>query len=111
MIDDFIAAAVAARGTFYNYFNTTQALLSAVTAELIDEFLFRVDIEVRKIDDPVERVVCGSLHYKYIAVDNPTWGGFMIRAGPRGDAVGKLVDMYLPRDPQMASDAGKARFR
>ena len=110
VIDDFIAAAAVARGTFYNYFNTTQALLSAVTAELIDEILFRVDIEVRKIDDPVERVVCGSLLYMHIAVDNPTWGGFMIRAGLRGDAVGKLVDVYLPRDLQMASDAGKARF-
>jgi hypothetical protein len=81
-----------------------------VTAELIDEILFRVDIEVRKIDDPVERVVCGSLLYMHIAVDNPTWGGFMIRAGLRGDAMGKLVDVYLPRDLQMASDAGKARF-
>ena len=110
VIDDFIAAAAVARGTFYNYFNTTQALLSAVTAELIDEILFRVDIQVRKIDDPVERVVCGSLLYMHIAVDNPTWGGFMIRAGLRGDAVGKLVDVYLPRDLQMASDAGKARF-
>jgi AcrR family transcriptional regulator len=110
VIDDFIAAAAVARGTFYNYFNTTQALLSAVTAELIDEILFRVDIEVRKIDDPVERVVCGSLLYMHIAVDNPTWGGFMIRAGLRGDAMGKLVDVYLPRDLQMASDAGKARF-
>jgi AcrR family transcriptional regulator len=110
VIDDFIAAAAVARGTFYNYFNTTQALLSAVTAELIDEILFRVDIEVRKIDDPVERVVCGSLLYMHIAVDNPTWGGFMIRAGLRGDAAGKLVDVYLPRDLQMASDAGKARF-
>lgn len=110
VIEDFIAAAAVARGTFYNYFNTTQALLSAVTAELIDEILFRVDIEVRKIDDPVERVVCGSLLYMHIAVDYPAWGGFMLRAGLRGDAVGKLVDVYLPRDLQMASDAGKARF-
>jgi AcrR family transcriptional regulator len=110
VIDDFIAAAAVARGTFYNYFNTTQALLAAVTAELIDEILFRVDIEVRKIDDPVERVVCGSLLYMHIAVDYPAWGRFMLRAGLRGDAVGKLVDVYLPRDLQLASDAGKARF-
>lgn len=110
VIEDFIAAAAVARGTFYNYFNTTQALLSAVTAELVDEILFRVDIEARKIDDPVERVVCGSLLYMHIAVDYPAWGGFMLRAGLRGDAVGKLVDVYLPRDLQMASDAGKARF-
>lgn len=110
VIEDFIAAAAVARGTFYNYFNTTQALLSAVTAELVDEILFRVDIEVRKIDDPVERVVCGSLLYMHIAVDYPAWGGFMLRAGLRGDAVGKLVDVYLPRDLQMASHVGKARF-
>jgi hypothetical protein len=109
VIDDFIAAAAVARGTSQLLQHDAGAAVGR-DGRADRRNLFRVDIEVRKIDDPVERVVCGSLLYMHIAVDNPTWGGFLIRAGLRGEAVGKLVDAYLPRDLQMASDAGKARF-
>ena len=110
VIDDFIAAAQVARGTFYNYFSTTQALLAAVTAELSDEILSSIDVAVLKFDDPVERIVCGCLLYMHLAVEYPTWGVFMTRSGLRIDAVGKLVDVYLPRDLQLALDAGLLAF-
>ncbi|MFD2272333.1 TetR/AcrR family transcriptional regulator [Undibacterium arcticum] len=49
VIDDFIAAAGVARGTFYNYFNTTSELLAAVTGEMSDEVLSIIDPEVFEI--------------------------------------------------------------
>lgn len=110
VIDDFIAAAQVARGTFYNYFSTTQALLAAVTAELSDEMLTSIDVAALTFDDPVERMVCGCLLYMHLAVEYPTWGVFITRAGLRIDAVGKLVDVYLPRDLQLALNAGLLSF-
>lgn len=110
LIDDFIAAAGVARGTFYNYFRTTRELLDVVTAELSDEVLAAIDRAVVQIDDPVQRIVCGCLLYMQVAVDHPTWGGFITRTGMRTDASGKLVDEYLPRDLQLAAQAGKADF-
>lgn len=110
LIDDFIAAAGVARGTFYNYFHTTQELLAAVTAELSDEILLRIDAAALEIDDPVERLVCGCLLYMHIAVDHPSWGIFMTRAGLRSDALGILLDRYLPRDLELALKAGLADF-
>lgn len=56
----------------------------------------------------------------FVKLAPPKRQGFFLRVsglgrihaprGTPGDAVGKLVDVYLPRDLQMASDAGKARF-
>lgn len=109
-IDDFVAAAGVSRGTFYNHFRTTQELLAAVTAEMSDEALTVIDRIVLTFDDPIERVANGCLMYMHLAVDQPTWGEFIIRVGLRGDAAGKLVDVYLPRDLDLARKAGMADF-
>ena len=85
-IDDFLAAAGVARGTFYNYFKTTSEVLSAVTSELSDAVIARIEDCVRQIDDPVERVWVGCLIYMEVAVCHPAWGRFIARAGAqRGD--------------------------
>jgi AcrR family transcriptional regulator len=110
LIEDFIGAAGVARGTFYNYFSTTQSLLAAVTAELSDEIMVSIDAEATKFKDPVQRMVCGCLLYMHLAVDFRPWGEFMTRAGLRSDALGKLLDIYLPRDLELALKSGQAAF-
>ena len=74
MIDDFIAAAGVARGTFYNYFSTTAELLAAVAGESSDEVLAVVDPLVQTFDDPAQRVVVGSRLYMGMAARYPRWG-------------------------------------
>lgn len=110
LIDDFIAAAGVARGTFYNYFKTTQELLDAVTAELSDAILAAIDKEVLQIRDPLQRLATGCLLYMHIGVDLPNWGAFVMRTGFRSQAVGKLVDVYMPRDLESARKAGKLDY-
>lgn len=110
LIDDFIAAAGVARGTFYNYFKTTTELLDAVTAELSDQVLASIDVHVRRIDNPIERVATGCLLYMQAAVLHPAWGDFIIQTGIRRGASGKLVDEYLPRDLMQAQSSGQASF-
>ena len=110
VIDDFIAAAGVARGTFYNYFSTTQELLDAVTSELSDQILVSIDAVVLRIADPLQRMVCGCLLYMHFGVDVPGWGVFIARTGFRGQAMGKLVDAYLPRDLELARRAGQVEF-
>jgi AcrR family transcriptional regulator len=109
-IDDFIAAAGVARGTFYNYFKTATELLDAVTAELSDEVMASIDEHVSRIDNPIERVATGCLLYMQAAVHHPAWGEFIIQTGIRRGASGKLVDEYLPRDLMLAQDSGQASF-
>lgn len=110
LIDDFIAAAGVARGTFYNYFSTPQELLDAVTAELSDAILASIDRVVLAIADPLQRMACGCLLYMHLGVDVPHWGMFMMGTGFRSEAAGKLVDVYLPRDLELARRAGEVDY-
>ncbi|HZZ10991.1 MAG TPA: TetR/AcrR family transcriptional regulator [Paraburkholderia sp.] len=109
-IDDFLAAAGVARGTFYNYFKTTSELLDAVTSELSDEVIARIEVCVAAIDNPIERVWTGCLLYTQVAVMHPSWGAFITKTGIRGAASGRLTDVYLPRDLETARKQGLAQF-
>lgn len=110
VIDDFIAAAGVARGTFYNYFSTTQELLDAVTSELSDSVLAEIDKVVVQIDDPLQRLATGCLLYMHLGVDQPDWGGFVMRTGFRSQAIGTLVDVYMPRDLELARRASELSY-
>ncbi|WP_158602000.1 TetR/AcrR family transcriptional regulator [Pararobbsia silviterrae] len=109
-IDDFLAAAGVARGTFYNYFKTTSELLDAVTAELNDEVILAIEMCVAKIENPIERVWTGCLIFVDIAVMHPAWGAFITRTGIREAASGRLTNVYLPRDLAAARERGIAKF-
>ncbi|RDV00971.1 TetR/AcrR family transcriptional regulator [Trinickia dinghuensis] len=109
MIDDFIAAAGVARGTFYNYFRTTGELLSAVAGETSDEVLAVIDPLVQQVDDPAHRVVVGSRLYMGMAKRYPLWGAFITRVGTRRGSRGRLLDEYLTRDLQTAIESGRFR--
>lgn len=110
VIEDFIAAAGVARGTFYNYFSTTEELLDAVTSELTDQVLKQIDDEVLKIGNPLERLTNGCLMYMHAAVEVPHLGAFLSRTGSRSKALGRLVDVYLPRDLEAARQDGSLHF-
>jgi AcrR family transcriptional regulator len=110
VIDDFIAAAGVARGTFYNYFNSTQELLDAVTVELSDAIVGSIEKVVSQVPDPLNRMALGCLLYMHLGVDVPTWGDFLMRVGSRSKATGKLVNMYLPRDLKLACKAGEVDY-
>ena len=107
MIDDFIAAAGVARGTFYNYFRTTGELLAAVAGETSDEVLSVIDPLVLEVEDPAQRVVVGSRLYMGMATHYPLWGAFITRVGTRRGSRGRLLDEYLTRDLQMAIESGR----
>ncbi|WP_144139374.1 TetR/AcrR family transcriptional regulator [Paraburkholderia sp. BCC1884] len=107
LIDDFIAAAGVARGTFYNYFRTTAELLSAVAGESSDEVLAVIDPLVREIDDPAQRVAVGSRLYMRMAFRYPLWGAFITRLGTKRGSRGRLLDEYLTRDLKLAIEQGR----
>lgn len=110
VIDDFIAAAGVARGTFYNYFSTTAELLAAVAGEMSDEVLGVIDPEVLKFDDPVIRICMGTKRYIHIALRYPVWGEFLTRIGSQHAVRGKLLDVYLTRDIELAMAAGRCHI-
>jgi AcrR family transcriptional regulator len=109
VIEDFIEAAGVARGTFYNYFKTPQELLAALTCELSDEIVRGIEEVVASIPDPLKRMATACLIYMHLGMELPTWGEFVMRAGAQGEATGRLAGLYLPRDLELACNAGAVK--
>lgn len=65
-VDDIIAEAGVARGTFYNYFQTREDVLRAVAASLSDEMNQKIWAQYAKVSDPanVWRSPCVSFYTK-----------------------------------------------
>ncbi len=79
VIDDFIKAAGIARGTFYNYFKSTDELLRATSEVLSEELIELIDKEVRSIRDPAMRFGVGVRLWMRWAQANPSWCLFIAR--------------------------------
>jgi AcrR family transcriptional regulator len=107
VVDDFIAAAGVARGTFYNYFKTAHELLAAVNEELNEEVLGMVDPHVLRYDDPAVRFCVGTRLYVHFALRYPVWGAFLTRIGPAHAVRGRRMDRYLMRDLELGLAAGR----
>ncbi|HJV02190.1 MAG TPA: TetR/AcrR family transcriptional regulator [Burkholderiaceae bacterium] len=79
VIDDVIALAGMARGSFYNYFRTNDELMAGVAAELSEELLRLIDPVVRRYEDPAARVACGGRLLLHAVRSYPLLGAFLSR--------------------------------
>ena len=79
VIDDFIKAAGIARGTFYNYFKSTDELLHATSGLLSEEVMLLIDKEIRSLKDPAIRFGVGIRLGMRWAEGNPLWCRFVVR--------------------------------
>lgn len=80
-IDDIIAEASVARGTFYNYFQTREEVLTAVAASLSDEINQKIWAQSTGIEDPAERMAIAIRQFLHQAIQDATWGWFIVRIG------------------------------
>ncbi|HVN41996.1 MAG TPA: TetR/AcrR family transcriptional regulator [Steroidobacteraceae bacterium] len=107
VIDDFIRAAGVARGTFYNYFTSTEELLAATTHRLEDDLMVRIERELESLDDPVLRLATGVRLWLRWARSDRTFCEFIVRSRFRGELVERIVTTDLRR----ARAAGEFSFR
>jgi len=77
VIDDVIAHAGMARGSFYNYFRTGEELIAAVAGEIGNELLRAIDPVVQLRKDPAERVACGARLLLHAVAKYPLVGTFL----------------------------------
>lgn len=80
-IDDIIAEASVARGTFYNYFQTREDVLKAVAASLSDQMNQKIWAQSVAIDDPAERMAIAIRQFLHQSIQDSTWGWVIVRIG------------------------------
>lgn len=107
VIDDLIVKAQVSRGTFYNYFRTTEEVMAAVMQIVGNELLSLVDMAIADRSDPAERLACGVRMVLQTARHFPHAGRFMSHAGAARN-LGHLPALgNLMRDLIEAIDTGR----
>lgn len=104
--EDFIAAAGVSRGTFYNYFTTTNDLILALASAMSDEFVAVVNDYILTCNDPLERLAAGTRLFMQMALRFPIWGTFLSRVGAGIAVRGQAIEHYIARDLSNALDQG-----
>lgn len=107
VIDDFIKAAGIARGTFYNYFKSTDELLRATSTWLSEELMMLIDTEIRSMKDPATRFGLGIRLWIKWAQANPSWSLFIARVWNVGEYQQPVRDIRegIKKKIFVASDA------
>lgn len=111
-IDDFIAAAGVARGTFYNYFKSKDELLIAAAAHVADN----VDAEIfplfAVVDDPAQRVAIAIRTFIEMSIKHPHQGGLLVRMIPLvGGAPSEEMRKGVLEDLENGQQLGRFRWR
>ncbi|MBN8905809.1 MAG: TetR/AcrR family transcriptional regulator [Rhodospirillales bacterium] len=107
-IDDFVAEAGVARGSFYNYFRTTEELLIAVATDVSDQFLTDDIRLVRDLPDPADRVGCSVRAYIRLAASDSTRGWVIVRIALIAAPIGTSMPTLLAED--IAAGMRERRF-
>jgi AcrR family transcriptional regulator len=76
-IDDFVAAAGLARGTFYNYYSTREELLEDLWSHVGRDPYKEILTMSAEIEDPAERLTAETRLVLERATTDPTWGWVM----------------------------------
>lgn len=107
VIEDLIEQAQVSRGTFYNYFRTTEEVITAVLQALSNELLSLVEIAIADRPDAAERMACGVRMVLHAAKHFPQAGRFISRVGVTRSLDHLPALGYLLRDLVEATEAGR----
>lgn len=95
VIDEFIRAAGLSRGTFYNYFKSTEELLQATSGWLEDRLVTAITDAMVNTKDPGERLCIGLRLWLNTAELDPIFCAFVARQRWRGEQVEREVTKDL----------------
>ncbi len=109
VIEDVIEQAQVSRGTFYNYFRTTEEVMAAVQQAVGNELLSLVDLAIADRQDPAERLACGVRMVLQTGRQFPMMGRFISRVGMSGNIDHMPALGHLLRD--LLEATAKGRFQ
>lgn len=106
-INEITEAADVGFGSFYNHFESKDALQTALFDWVFEEFGEQLDALVSGLSDPAEVVAVGVRHTLMRARREPVWGSFLIREGFSERALQDGLGRRLKRDSEAGIAAGR----
>lgn len=97
-ISEITEAADVGAGSFYNHFESKEAIHSAVTQRVFDQFADALEASVGHLADPAEVIAVCVRQTIARAAREPDWGRFLLREGYSGRALSQGLGPRLRRD-------------
>jgi len=97
-------------GTFYNYFETREAIIDAVIYDVVETLGQRLDALTAGIDDAAEVYSFSLRHLMRTAISDPVWGWFLVRLGIAHEGLVGILGPRASRDLQYGLDTGRFRL-
>lgn len=109
-IDDFIAAAGVARGTFYNYFKSREEIVLSIKQDLTESLQTDVTVALKGVTGPAMRI--GEIMKVCIrkAAADPIWGELMIRLISVGPIPNNPIARRFSAELKSGREAGLFTF-
>jgi AcrR family transcriptional regulator len=99
-INEITEAADVGFGSFYNHFESKEAIYAAVSDWVFKDFADAMDSVLGEMSDPAE-IVAVSVRYTIMrALREPVWGQFLVREGFSAQSVDHGLGRRLVRDIQ-----------
>ncbi|GAA5127237.1 TetR/AcrR family transcriptional regulator [Alloalcanivorax gelatiniphagus] len=87
-------------GTFYNYFESKEAIYDALVEEVLENSGRVVDEAARHLSDPAERLSVGVRYTLLQAQSDPLWGRFLAQTPFSPQLLSRGLGKFLLRDVQ-----------
>lgn len=97
-IQEIAAAAGVANGTFYNYFQTKEAIMEAAAVAVGIDYCERIDASYSHITDAAERMAIGGRRYMVMAIEQPELARFMMSVALHSTTWQTQVHPYIQAD-------------
>ena len=108
-VDDLVAKASVAKGSFFNHFTDKQAFAEAIATEVRLELEGRVARANAGVTDPVERIAGGMRVGAEFALRDPKRATVLLRSHGSSTARAHPLNRGLLEDVEAASDKGLLR--
>ena len=93
-IEEICVAAKVARGTFYNYFTSTEDMFRALTFEISHDFNSAVRSVIRRVPHGAISASFALRYYLHKTRDDPAWGWAMVNLSAGGPIFGEETMRY-----------------
>lgn len=94
-------------GSFYNHFESKDAIHAALIDEVISHFAAALDKLGEQLTDPAEKVAASTRYTLLRGMADPIWGRFVFQTNFRRDSMSSGLGRYLLQDMGAGLSAGR----
>lgn len=96
-------------GSFYNHFESKDAIHGALIEEVISHFAVALDRLGEQLTDPAEKIAASTRYTLLRGASDPTWGRFVFQTNFTRDSMTSGLGRYLLRD--IGAGVSSGRFK